>query len=533
MKDRTALTRILKAIASDMKSGRLSPSVQAEMGALEASPENVFHLVDLIAEEGGKKRPKATLIAAATFLLAHSLEVLRYAVERGDKTITALVGRLCDHLLELAETGRIGPRLLMQVLNQFVSAKLDMGDALRQQMLNLMEADTGADNEAAAIGDMPMLLACMAHELGENPFTIHTMLDENAESLPENLRAAIAMAVFALPEASVREAALGFLINPSSQVRAALAELVEEAAKYGDVTPTMLRRMIAMRNWVPAADQVALDKAIKACRKKQIACAPWPQAPDVRVVASGFDGSGGHTIICVAKFGGKQSIAGLLLKQGVGVRDAWVKHGATKSEVKQMLGHVSTEIGIMASSMDYVAAAVQHFLAVNVATGTPPPFGLLEFAETVGLSDLNPRTLTAEDLVEALLRDIDPARLAPAAVAETMRDSVGWPEELPMLRSWFEDDVARFLGAKRTPIAKQSAALLAGPLQARRRRWAELLAWTAFAMKHDPANQEWPGLAIVARELIGRRPLDEIGLMCTIAETSAAVAGIQHLRKAA
>jgi hypothetical protein len=153
----------------------------------------------------------------------------------------------------------------------------------------------------------------------------------------------------------------------------------------------------------------------------------------------------------------------------------------------------------------------------------------LDFAETVGLADLNPDALPAESLVATLCDAMEPARLSAAAVAETMRDSAGWADEHTIVATWFEDDVSKVLGTKRAPRAKQMATLLAGPLQSRRRRWAEVVAWTSLCLKHQPGNADWQGFAILARELLGQRPLDEIGIMRVIADTTLTVMSMQRL----
>ena len=77
------------------------------------------------------------------------------------------------------------------------------------------------------------------------------------------------------------------------------------------------------------------------------------------------------------------------------------------------------------------------------------------------------------------------------------------------------------------------AVLLAGPLQARRRRWAELVAWMALSLKHQQTSADWQGFAIVAVELLGARPLNEIGLMKVVADTTLTVLSIKGSRRAA
>ena len=93
-----------------------------------------------------------------------------------------------------------------------------------------------------------------------------------------------------------------------------------------------------------------------------------------------------------------------------------------------------------------------------------------------------------------------------------------------MLESWFEDsEDVRNLVAGRGSKPKRKAALIAGPLQQRRRSWAQLAAWTAFVMKHESSGSQWQDFAIVGRELLGARPLSEIPFMHIIAEATMAV----------
>jgi hypothetical protein len=100
-----------------------------------------------------------------------------------------------------------------------------------------------------------------------------------------------------------------------------------------------------------------------------------------------------------------------------------------------------------------------------------------------------------------LCADIDPAHSSPSAVNKTLRESADWPDDIPSLDSWFDDDVAKAIDTNRSARAKQMAVFLTGPLQARRRRWAEIAAWTALSLKHQQQAQtesgvDWQGLPL-------------------------------------
>jgi hypothetical protein len=152
--------------------------------------------------------------------------------------------------------------------------------------------------------------------------------------------------------------------------------------------------------------------------------------------------------------------------------------------------------------------------------------------ETCGLAEIHPAAVPVEALVAELLTGIDPSCVSASTVARMLRDSSVLQEAHPMLASWFEDNVSKLIGGmiggKRAPRGKQIALLLAGPLQARRRRWAELCASMALSLKHQ-GHADYPTFAVLARELLGTRPLDEIGLMTVVAATTLDVLEMQAL----
>jgi hypothetical protein len=365
--------------------------------------------------------------------------------------------------------------------------------------------------------------------LENDPFAIHAHLDQSIQTLPEDLHAELVVGALDEEEPAMHEAALGFLLSGSSRARTQLAKRIAQAAAHGLVSAAMLRRMIAVRDWVPQADRPALERAIEACRLQGVACVPCPQPRTVEVMASGVDGSGAQTVLVIASHGGKAALGALLVKQGVGVRDAWVRRGLTKTERRRLLREVAGEVGIAPSTIDHARIVTGHFLAANGASGTMPPFGLLDFVETVGFADLGPDAWPLERLVGRLCDAMDPARLSKAAVARTMRESAGWADGHPMVATWFEDSLGKGLGSGRKRRGQAVAALLAGRLQSRRRYWAEIAAWTALGLQHRSGGGDWEGFAILARELIGQRPLDEIGIMHMVAATSLDVASTESL----
>ena len=413
--------------------------------------------------------------------------------------------------------------MLLLVLHQFAAAKLEMGDPLRDLMQHLMDEDTESRAKIAA-GEGSDHLARVAEELDGNPFAIHAYLDEHAEAVPKELRADILLAAFNDAEPALREAVIGFLFSSSAAIRFKLAEMLEVSAPHALVSPTMLRRMIGLRNWLPAEERPALDRAYQGLSSRRVSPARVGQPPRSAKCSLLSSTAQARTVFWSScRRGAERAVAALLAKLGAGIRDAWVKHETTDAELREILGQFSAEAVIMPSTLGYATAAARYFLAMHVAARTMPPFGLIDFAETVGLTSLNPEAMPVKQLLDTLSKEIDSARLSSKGIADSLANSARWSEQ-PMLETWFEDTAeVRQVLAKRLPKTMLRNALLSELLPDRRQEWAELLAWSAFAKKHQPDCATWEDMVVVARELLGDRPLGDFPIMRTIADRTLAV----------
>jgi hypothetical protein len=141
-----------------------------------------------------------------------------------------------------------------------------------------------------------------------------------------------------------------------------------------------------------------------------------------------------------------------------------------------------------------------------------------------GLTDVNPKFQPVDALLSSLCAGIAPERTTPRATADALKTSASWGKYQPVSWSWFEesDEADAILARGGLSKAKRKAALLAMPLQKRRRWWATLFAWTAYTMKHVQGASGWEDYVLVARELLGERPLDEFGIMNKIADATVA-----------
>lgn len=519
MTARTALIQIARLIAIDMARGHVGDGLMRVGERLATSPDDVIQVLNLMAKESRKKKPNQGLIEAFGWMTGQTLESLRYGIDRNRPEAAQAVNAVRDWVRNAAASGELDANTLLLILRQFTTAKLEMGDALHDVMASYIEREpiSVLPNK----DDLDAMLAAMAEACGGNVFALQAELAEQTSALPDSHRGGIVAALLASPTVAAQEAAIGWLLDPGPMTRGATAALLQQAAEAKQVSATALRRLITMRNWLPGDERTGVDAIIRTCRQKGIDCAAAAIPVVHDVLASMIDGSGAQSIFIVLKDGRKQAVAALLLKQGVGVRDAWVDFGLTKQEAEMFLYRVESQADCYDSSIDYLRQALGHALATGAEAGALPPFGLVDVVERVGLSTINPSALPSERLVADLIGDIPGEHRTPEAVENVIKNSGNWENDYPSLESWFEDDASLdcLLGRKRLSAKRQVGLVLNEFLPARRARWAELLVWTALTLRQDEGTEDdWKGLALVAQCLLENRPLDTIPLMITVAE---------------
>lgn len=518
MPDRTTLARLGKLVAADVAVGQPGPNSQAASRFLEAQPEAALDLLDMLLGEAGKKRRNEKLMTAYGFMFGQALEFTRYAVEGGFVQAAALVDAVRERLLSVGKDGQVEAAVVLMVLREFTSAKLDPGLELRALMNRL--ADGMATMSAPGpegIKGLDTYLEDLTRQVDGDPFALHAEVSEMAGAFPDHQRAAIGAWLLQASEEAAREAALGWLLDASPSVRNSTASGIEHAAATGGVSGVTLRRLIAIRNWLPEADRLSVDRTIQTCRRKGVEISPWPQ-PQVReVLASGIDGAGAQSVFVLGREGRRNAIACLLVKHGIGIRDAWARHGLTRAEWNEFLGQIE-EIDLLPISLDHVRIAAAHALAVNLGSGVMPPFAMLDVMETAGLQGLQPEALSADAVLSLLEAEAAPALLRAEVVKEILASSRHLPGEFEFLASWFEADteVEQLLASKKLSRAKRRALVQDELLPRRRTKWVERLAWTALTLRHGEEDEPWEAFFVSARELAAGRPVGEIPLMAHV-----------------
>jgi hypothetical protein len=184
--------------------------------------------------------------------------------------------------------------------------------------------------------------------------------------------------------------------------------------------------------------------------------------------------------------------------------------------------NVRSSIFVLSVVPDLVETIVRHNLAVGVANGGTPPVEMIDFVESLGLANAQPRLMTVADLLALMEPDVKPALLEPKAVEDSLCVSGNWPYILPFGESWFEDDPdvrALLHKNRRRKRSAQINLIVDEILEPRRTKWAERFSWMALWAKHESQRRgPWHEFLLLAREIHQGRPLRSIPIMRTIAE---------------
>ncbi len=489
----------------------------------ESSPGEIFAAFTGAARHMppvGKDEP---LAVGYLFLLQRLLEHLRYRTDRGYEDAVKLIADFQADVVAQVEAGNADGRMLA-----FVGGALHQSKIPASPELAAASAKQPIDrNEDAALpDDIRSALAGIVEACGGDPFLAVGALMESGHSMPAEARGALAGALALAGHAEARGAGLLFLLDPDSTVRRAVAGALAQVASA--LTPTELRRLIAMRNWRPEDERAEVDAVIRKARAAGIDCATWEVGSIEATVATGVDGATTQGFLLISPVGRKKRLSSILTKGGIA--DAWSGEPETRRRMEMSLAAAGMDSPTITVSRSYLDRTVAHQLALSIEKRETPPFGLLQVAETIGGADWQPARMVFGETLAGLMAEVPKAMCQPAAIASVLSRSNELAALETVAQSWFEDDPQVTQAVKRArgrDHAKLAAYLLQSVMARRRDRWAEIVLRTALWMHEAPeaAHLCWRELVLVAKALADGRDMTEIGLMRDIALRTIAVLG--------
>ena len=512
-----------RRIAAAIAKGR-PPALAPDLDRyLQSSPREIFAAFAGVARHMPPAGKDETLAFGYLFLLQGLLEHLRYRTDSGYADAAKLIADFQAEVAAQAESGRIDGHVLAFVGGALHQSKIPASPELaaasaKQPVEDAEDGPLPADVHAALAG---MLEAC-----GGDPFALVGALAEFGHAMPGETRGALAGALALAGASDARSAAVLFLLDADPTVRRVVAETLAQVAPA--LSPTEVRRLIAMRNWRPETERAAVDVILRKARASGTDCGQWEASGVASIFASAIDGAGAQGFFLISPAGRKQRLSSILTKGGL--LDAWSAEPETRRQIEASLASAGMGAPVLPVSRAYLDRVVRHHLALSAEQGNPPPLGLLQVAETIGGADWQPARMDLGETLAELFAEIPEAMQGAPAVKPVLRNSGELADLGIVAQSWFEDDpeVAQTIARARGGSgAKLATYLLQSVIAGRRDKWAERLLHTALWMHEAPAEDDlcWRELTIVAKALADGRDMTEIGLMRDIAARTVAVHG--------
>ena len=523
---------LVRTVAAELRR-RGTPALDTAGDAwLEDQPQSLWALLDAAVAASTARKRDEVLITASRWLLAKQLELIRYRLERGHDWAQSMLNAYQMKLIALAQANTLPEYDWFELVNLLKIAKVpicpEMSEALTMAAL---DASAG---EAPSPEEIPHQLRAMLDELGhsvDDPFMVVEGLAETGTLMPPQLRAYLTHELGLSPHAVLRESLPLLLIDPEPAVRQATAAVLEQVASPETMSPVMLRRVLLVRNWVPVPEREAIDRLVRKARLKGVVCAPWSAPPALAIRASMVDGSGAQSLILTSPTGRFGLFAGVLLKVGFGVRDAWCDMVVPRRDITRALKEVQQQMESQAVDRDYLDTAVQHAISRGLSAGNLPQTAVIAIAEAIGAADWKDRGLNVASETARLFEGLAADMRTPTEIAASLQRSGVWLADDPAMQSWFDDDAEIRALVDRRPRPKPDVTVrrvLEDMLSGRRDEWAERVLSTALWLRAGIGklrlDAQWQDCVVLAHELLAGRPLADLPAMVAIAKRSVFVA---------
>lgn len=339
------------------------------------------------------------------------------------------------------------------------------------------------------------------NEIGEQSVSaMLAMLDEMLPTLPPEARFAFIRKLATRSEPLCGEAAAALLLATDASMRAGALAGLSLRQQAGELSQALFARLTLIRSWLQDADTMqGTDAIIRSALKSGTQAPETRSKPKIhRVVSSMVDGSGAQSISMTIQSGSRRALAVVLLKQGFGVKDAFVIPCSSATEQKQMIGQIMDEAGALDATADYVVSALSWALADGQAHGAMPAAGLVDVIETAGFGDLRPQTADIADIASAADPEGTVSALSTRARGSLIMASEDWPDRFDISDSWFEDSDTSSDAIESAATQNAMNRKLWQHLETRRAFWAMIFARNAalLAAAKDPTAPEFVATAL-------------------------------------
>ena len=364
--------------------------------------------------------------------LAIELGDLKVASNGGDREAREKMQAIYDLLDDAIEARSMEPIDFMLTGKLLTDAGLSVPDSLRQVLLEALQG-AQPDNHDAAAGSIVSLLLELADQTDQNPFDVYAQLNSMLAAFPPQASALILFELIAAKNAVIAQAVAGFVLHSEAVLAQAAAEALAVHAKQTPVESSLIERLVRMRPWLPSARQAQLDAAIRALRSNALPPVKHEMQKLIKCYVSVCDGSGARTLFATQRLGARYQFVCAMMKTS-GVDDAKALPDLPKSEMDDIIRQLKSSMPVMETDLAGIARMLELAIAENAASGTLPPFALIEVVERLGLGPIHSNNATPIELITSLLADLPSEQTNKAAVARANVDIL----DSELGHQWFE-----------------------------------------------------------------------------------------------
>ncbi|ARG99095.1 hypothetical protein [Legionella micdadei] len=484
-------------------------------------PDLALRLVELIAgisdDEADSER---AYYSACVFALDICVAQLQSAQEGGNKLAGKTLNQLMANIAHAITQGKQSLSFWLPILNAFYEVHVELSPELKNAYLALV----GSEDDLSAEEEIDHLNAIreMIGELSDlSVFDIAENFFAQSYAMPPDFFTDLILDLYSIEEG--QDIALLTLLHPKQEIREIVVATFEYLIDKITLSSISLSRLQTIKTWYPASYHAQFDRWIKIQRKKGVVFSVESEKPTMRIKASEVDGSGAQGIFIHIKKDKINRLCGLLFKQDLGIKDAWITPEIkAKDVVKYYDEAFDDSVTLREVDVTYLTMAVGHFLNLTILQNAMPDLHLLEIQEFLGLH-FQPKELDIPSIMEDLSVQIVP--FTPEVMQSSFKRSKTWAKTKRFTESWYVENAhvdklvnrcCSFVnGVKVCALEDAMKAVFEQEFEVRRQKWLLHFLWTALWARSKAHKNEkiWQDSFLIAYAIYTGRPLNTIPIM--------------------
>ncbi len=491
-------------------------------------PELAATLVDFINSlDEDEPDAKHAYYSASVFAIDIYVSQLQIAIESGSKLAEKTMQQLMANLARAISSCKHSLSFWLPVLNAFYEVHIELSADLKNAYLDLIDEEEpySPDDEDDKLNSIRELI----HELSDlSTFDIAENFFAQSYAMPPEFFVDLIMDLYSIDEG--HDIALLALLHPNAEVRQQVVATLDSLMEQVTLSSTSLSRLQAITSWHPAELQDKFNHWIKIQRKKGVVFLNLERSPKIRIQASEVDGGGAQGVFIHLNEKRKNRLCSLLLKQEVGIKDAWITPGLPAADVRRYYDESFDEnITLRDVDLPYLMMMANHFLAVTLSHGEMPDLHLLEIQEELGVT-LTPQLLDIPDVMNQLEILVHP--FTPESIQAAFARSKNWSKTKSFTESWYMENAVidklvnrccSFIKGTKVCRTEEAIALIFSEvMENHRSQWLFHFLWVALWAKARSRKNEktWQDSFLIAHAIQSGAPLRSIPIMHDICEQS-------------